>query len=226
MNKIVVLVEPENPRNIGFVARAMKCNNLTALRIVDSSRTEMDRDAYITGVSGAPILDSATFYPTLAEATENCIETVGFSRRSFNNEPIKLKLEDLSEQLPQEGEVALIFGRESQGLSAEELSFCTTLCTIPIKDTMSYNLGQAAAIALYEVAGKEQFTVKGNEKKFDRTTTVKEREVIYNYLRNNSAEKLWKNNNREVEFRRMINNMNLTKDELHFFLGVITSLNK
>ncbi len=224
MKPIIVLVEPENPRNIGFVARAMYCNELTDLRIVDPNVTEMNREAYITGVAGKVILDNATFYPTLAEATAECSETVGFSRRTFNDEPCKLELPDLLGELPTTGATAMIFGRESQGLNSEELSFCSMLCVIPIRATCSYNLGQAAAIAIYEIAGVGEYQT--NSEATEVAPAQKEKELVWEYLRNNSGERHFKRGEREIQLRKMVNRMNLNADELHFLLGLLTNLNK
>ena len=49
--------------------------------------------------------------------------------------------------------VALLFGSEKFGLSNEALSYCHQLITIPTRDEhASMNLGQAAAICLYELS--------------------------------------------------------------------------
>lgn len=227
MRKIIVLVEPENPRNIGFVARAMYCNDLTELRIVDPAITEMNREAYITGVAGSVVLDSAKFYPTLAEATADCHDTVGFSRRTFDNEPCKLELPNLMGELSDNSTCAFIFGRESQGLYAQELSFCSKLCVIPIKATTSYNLGQAAAIAIYEIAGKESYLGDAVEDSVtDEKPVAREKELLWEYLRNNSGEKHFQRGEREIQLRGMIEKMQLNQGELHFLLGLLSSLNK
>lgn len=227
MKKVIVLVEPENPRNIGFVARAMYCNELEELRIVDPNVTKMNREAYITGVAGSVVLDNANFYPSLAEATADCHETVGFSRRTFDNEPCKLELPNLMDELTHSSTCAFIFGRESQGLYAKELSFCSKLCVIPIKATTSYNLGQAAAIAIYEIAGKDSYAGEAIENVIEDSKPVaKEKELLWEYLRNNSGEKHFKRGERELQLRGMIEKMQLNQGELHFLLGLLSSLNR
>ncbi len=226
MKQIVVLVEPENPRNIGFVARAMYCNELTDLRIVDPTVSSMNREAFITGVAGKDILENAHFFTNLAEAVADCVETVGFSRRTYSNEPCKLELPGLKAELPLEGNTALIFGRESQGLYAEELSYCSKLCAIPIKAATSYNLGQAAAIALYEIAGKVQYNKIEKEDATEIKPVGREKQLIWEYLRNNSGDRHFKRGEREIQLRGMIEKMQLNQDELHFLLGLLSSLNK
>ena len=52
--------------------------------------------------------------------------------------------------------MALLFGSEKTGLSNDELSHCNWLLTIPMRNPagvrhVSMNLGQAAAVCLYEL---------------------------------------------------------------------------
>jgi tRNA/rRNA methyltransferase/tRNA (cytidine32/uridine32-2'-O)-methyltransferase len=44
-----------------------------------------------------------------------------------------------------------VFGRESKGLSSEELERCTVQCEIPVAGNMSLNLAQAVSVGLYEL---------------------------------------------------------------------------
>ena len=51
------------------------------------------------------------------------------------------------------GTVAVLFGSEKTGLSAEEMSHCQRLLTVPMhRGGVSMNLGQAGAVCLYELA--------------------------------------------------------------------------
>ena len=55
--------------------------------------------------------------------------------------------------------VALLFGSEKKGLSNEDLSYCHWLVHVPTRaEHQSMNLGQAAAVCLWELArGKRSF---------------------------------------------------------------------
>ena len=51
------------------------------------------------------------------------------------------------------GRIALVFGPEKHGLTREDLSYCHVLVEIPTDPRQpSMNLGQAAAVCLYELA--------------------------------------------------------------------------
>ena len=54
------------------------------------------------------------------------------------------------------GRVAVLFGSEKWGLSNEDLSYCHWLMRIPTRvEHRSMNLGQAAAVVMYELGGRK-----------------------------------------------------------------------
>ena len=55
----VVLVEPEHPHNVGFVARAMHCYALPELYIVYPKRDKVLDKSYHTAANSHYILDNA-----------------------------------------------------------------------------------------------------------------------------------------------------------------------
>lgn len=143
----VVLVDPENPLNIGFVARAMKGFGAEELVIAGSTRWKaMPEKAGVTGEAALDVLGAARFTPTLEEALKGCASAVAFSRR-----PSGVRREEV--ELPSapalHGKTALVFGRESSGLTAEESELCPLLARIPMREGFSLNLGQAVAVALF-----------------------------------------------------------------------------
>lgn len=147
----VVLVGPENPRNVGFAARAMLCFGVSDLTVVDVPWTAPPAEARKTGVAAPGILDRARVVPTLQAALRGCDAAVAFSRR-----PTVLRQAEFS--LPAapalSGRVALVFGRESNGLTREESALCPHLARIPCAEGVSLNLGQAVAIALFSLTAR------------------------------------------------------------------------
>ena len=59
----VVLVGPENPRNVGFAARAMLCFGASELVLVAAPWKSIPAEARKTGVAAPDILDAARFEP-------------------------------------------------------------------------------------------------------------------------------------------------------------------
>lgn len=145
----VVLVDPENPLNVGFAARAMKAFGAGDLVVVSSRWSAVPEQARVTGVSAPEVLDGARVTPSLEEALSGCDTAVAFSRR-----PSALRQQEFS--LPDapalSGTVALVFGRESAGLTRAESALCPYLARIPCRDGVSLNLGQAVSVALYALA--------------------------------------------------------------------------
>lgn len=150
----VVLVEPEIPENVGFVVRAMSCFGWTRLAIV-GKRPERDSAAYRTATMGKEILDACTVHDDLVSAFGEARTTIAFTRRPHQKGLIALPhLATSSGTL--DAPWALVFGRESIGLTSDEVMACDIACKIPtVHSTGSLNLGQAVAVALaglHEVA--------------------------------------------------------------------------
>ena len=150
----IVLVETSHPGNIGAAARAMKNMRLSRLELVaplDYPSAEASSRA-----SGADdLLARAGVHESLDEALEGCRLVIGTSARPRSvswpvlapHEAAELLLEE-SEQ----GEVALLFGREKSGLSNSELDRCHYLVHIPTNpDYSSLNLGAAVQVLSYEL---------------------------------------------------------------------------
>jgi tRNA (cytidine32/uridine32-2'-O)-methyltransferase len=149
-----VLVEPTHPGNIGAVARAMKTMGLTHLHLVNP-RCATDAEAIARAAGADDLLAAATVHRTLPEALAGCRLVVGTSARLRHLDWPQLDPRACGERLVAEagdGEVALILGRESSGLSNEELARCHFLAHIPTNPGFSsLNLAAAAQVFAYEV---------------------------------------------------------------------------
>ncbi len=150
----VVLVAPRNPLNIGAVARAMSNFGFQSLRLVNPYSPSYREARSAVGASG--ILAAAVRYKSVAEAVEDCTLVVGTTavRNRDLQHPVR-RPEYGARQIRRRlvsGNVALLFGSEKFGLSNDALSHCHWLIRIPTCDeNISMNLGQAAAVCLYEL---------------------------------------------------------------------------
>ena len=145
----IVLVGPENPRNVGFAARAMLAFGASELVLADAPWKSVPPEARKTGVAAPEILDAARFEPGLAEALRGCQTAVAFSRRPTVLRQNEFILPSAPPALGASGRTALVFGRESNGLTREESALCPHLARIPCRGGVSLNLGQAVAVALF-----------------------------------------------------------------------------
>lgn len=150
----IVLIQTSHPGNIGSAARAMKTMGLSELYLV-KPKVFPDDQAVAMSSNATDILDNATVVESLNDALIDCHLVVGTSARSERTlkwdilEPRKC-----SEQLVEKaskGKVAIIFGRESSGLTNDELAMCQHLVHIPTNpEYSSLNVASAVQIMSYE----------------------------------------------------------------------------
>lgn len=161
-NVTIVLVEPQNPGNVGMVCRAMKNMGLSGLRLVNPCRTDHP-EALKFAVAARDLLEGAVIFPTLKEALTDCPFSVATTRRHgkyrqeiFNPEEIAAKVAGVEGA----GRVALVFGREDSGLTTAEVTLCRWQATIPTASEFgSLNLAQAVLVFSYELFRKEAKTI-------------------------------------------------------------------
>jgi len=156
-NLQVVLVRPENPANIGQVARAMKNFGFLKLTMVGSTQ-HLAREAFTLGWHAKDILENAPTFDSLHDAVKNNALVVGMTRRNgrYRGEPLSiLKVADRMVEMMAEQEIALVFGNEKNGLSNEELSACHEMAAIPtVGDYQSLNLSHAVVVTLFTILNK------------------------------------------------------------------------
>src|ERR1700675_168716 len=165
-NLCVVLVGTRNPLNGGAVARAMSNFGAMELRAVRPYEKAW-REAK-SAVGAGELLAQAKEFPTLAEAVADCALVVGTT--AVGNREMKHPLRGLEEaarvigKRMETGRVAVLFGSEKWGLSNEDLSYCHWLMRIPTRvEHRSMNLGQAAAVVMYELVRRERITAEAAE---------------------------------------------------------------
>jgi tRNA (cytidine32/uridine32-2'-O)-methyltransferase len=149
-----VLVETTHPGNIGAVARAMKTMGLSRLELV-KPKSLPNAEALARASGADDLLKAATVHADLVDALRGCRLVIGSSARLRTLEWPLLEPADCAARLLAEaarGEVALMLGRESSGLSNDELARCHFLVRIPTDPGFSsLNVAAAAQIFSYEI---------------------------------------------------------------------------
>ena len=181
----VVLLEPEKPGNIGAIARSMRNFDLNDLWIINP-KTRIDGDARAYAMRGLQILESARIVQSLDEALKDIHVVVGTSsvaaRSSSNVSRVAITPKQLAERVSSaKGSIALVFGRESSGLTNQELDSCDFMVTIPAShDYNVLNVATAASIMFYEIfhrtkARQDELASEASKQRlliqFDRLTT-------------------------------------------------------
>lgn len=169
----VILVETSHPGNIGAVARAMKNMGASDLRLVNPRHfPSLEADARASGAGD--ILEAAQVFTDLPTALADARLVIGTSARERSLDwPVLDPRACAARLLPESVQhpVALVFGRESAGLSNSELGHCHALVHIPTSpDYSSLNLAMAVQVLLYEL---RMLALAGQEgMKADKTSAV------------------------------------------------------
>jgi len=150
----VVLVEPSHPGNIGGAARAMKTMGLADLALVNPKRFP-DPQAEWRAAGAQDVLDAATVYDSLAAALGDRQWVVGTGMLTRRIPwPMRNAADAAAEilALPPGSRVAIVFGRETSGLTNDELQQCNVHLQIPANPAYaSLNLAMAVQVVAYEL---------------------------------------------------------------------------
>jgi tRNA (cytidine32/uridine32-2'-O)-methyltransferase len=150
----IVLVNTSHTGNIGSVARAMKTMGLSNLYLVDPVSAP-DSKASALAAGATDVLANAKTVDTLEEAIADCGLVIGASARSRTWSWPMLDPRQCAKKLLDEApshQVALVFGRENNGLSNEELQLCQFHVCLPANpEYSSLNLAMAVQTLCYEI---------------------------------------------------------------------------
>ena len=151
----IVMVGITHAGNIGAVARVMKNMSLQNLTLVSSTDCGPETEAFARSSGAYDIVERASHPESLAHALEDTVMAVATSGRLGGKRVTAQPPEELVPVLMQhalEGPVACVFGRESRGLTNEELKLCTHHVIIPTDaEFASMNVAHAAAVMAYEI---------------------------------------------------------------------------
>ncbi len=158
-NLSIVLVEPQSPGNIGMVCRAMANFGLCDLRLVNPCQY-LHPEARKFAVAAAHLLGQARVFADLPAAIADLHLAVATTRRSGR---LRGELLDIAEvpalrrELPPDGRMGLVFGREDAGLTSDEVAQCSHAATIATSaEVGSINLSQAVLLFVHELARQPQ----------------------------------------------------------------------
>lgn len=172
-NVAVVMVGTTLPANIGSAARAMKTSGLERLILVDP-KSPIDETSYAHAKGGGAILDNAQTAPSLEAALADAHVVFAASGRLRHlprpvvspRQAAALMEDIVARQSPENlasgafPKFAFLFGRESSGLTNEELSFAhyhVQICANP--EYASLNVAGSVQVVgsfLYDYFAKKE----------------------------------------------------------------------
>lgn len=264
----IVMVQTSHPGNIGAAARAIKTMGLSRLTLV-APKIFPDEQATAMASGADDILQQARVVPDLLSAVQDCHYVIGTSARSQRSLAVPLfdaracadfivqsygtyakhaALQTASNTGKKPSfKVAIVFGRESTGLTNDELDFCQYLVHIPTNPAYnSLNIASAVQIMSYECAlAARQYTVHSandtvdNGQRYhkdsqeldvdDPIVDMQAMEAFYQHLESTliAIRYLDPDNPRYLlrRLRRLFGRVHLSKTEMNILRGILAAVN-
>ena len=228
----IVLVNTSHTGNIGSTARAMKTMGLSDLYLVDPVSAPDGKSSALAAGAG-DVLANATIVSDLSEAVKDCSLIVWTSARSRTLPWPMLTPRECGVKMVQEGQkgpVALVFGRENNGLSNEELQLCHFHVCIPANpEYSSLNLAAAVQTLCYEIRMGYLNLDSYPDMESDYPLS-EDLERFYVHLENTLTETgfIVKNHPGVVmtKLRRLVNRARPESQELNILRGILSAIDK
>jgi tRNA/rRNA methyltransferase len=152
---IVVLVEPQLGENIGAAARAMGNFGLKRLRLVNPRQGWPNAKATVMAAGAGAILEGVQLFDTLEAAIADCTMVLAATARAHDQAKPVVGADEAARLIATDiaggEEVAILFGRERNGLENDEIALADRIITLPVNPAFaSLNLAQAVVIVGYE----------------------------------------------------------------------------
>lgn len=220
------------PENIGSVARGMKNMGLHELILINPTPYK-NLEAYALAHKSKDIIDKALVYDSLKEALGSFVFVIGTTQRIRGRRYPLYTPREIAEEIKKIGsnrKIALVFGRESKGLSNEELRCCNMVSTIPtaVKQP-SVNVAQAVMIYCYELYQRIQDVETIEDFHWD---LAENREIEYMYQHLESCLKAIKFHPRVDRkdfidrFRRVLGRIKLERRDVKLFHKLFSEIER
>ena len=161
MDIIFVLVEPEEPENVGAAARAMHTMGYDTLRLVRPKAGYLGEKALALAHGSQHVLQQAQVYEELGDAIADCDLACATTARHRYEKHHYTSVRELPAYLQAKGEwlhrIAIVFGGERSGLSSTDIETCDVLTTVP-QHQLQPSLNLAQAVMVYSFALSAQQT--------------------------------------------------------------------
>jgi len=207
----IILVEPENEGNIGAVIRVMKNFDMEQLIVINPKVDVHSNIVKARAMHGRDLIQKIISLPNLSELPkfDYLIGTTAKPSGDYKVLRICVTPKELVENLKGfVGNIGILFGRESTGLTNEELEISDSCVYIPTAENYStLNLSHACCIILYELYKLKQISPPVSYREaniIEKQTMLSFFELILNHLNKN-----WTrfNEKRKNDARRIFRNI-------------------
>jgi len=241
----IVLVQPEHSGNIGAIARVMENFDFKKLVIFNPIEKVEEILSYETqgfAMHGKDILFNAEIvdvknqknhmpeFKQFMKRFDYIIATTAQGKTYSNIRRLAIFPEDLNLPISVKPlKIAILFGKESRGLTNEEISLADILLRIPTSNNYSaLNLSHACGIILYELFKKINILSIGRGVSPVLIADKKDRSILLSMIEK-IIEKLkirtHKKENVFFAFRNIFGRSLMSKKELSLILGLFSKVN-
>lgn len=233
-NVRIVLSHTSHPGNIGATARAMKTMGLSQLYLVNP-KSFPDNEADARASNARDILEAAHVCASLEEAIGDTFLVAALTARSRDLPHPTCNARQAAAELIQHAHhrpVALLFGRESVGLTSEEISHCQLTVQIPANPVYSsLNLAAAVQIMAYELRMvlEEADVAHKPDTHLPEPASLHEIEGLHNHLEQVMIQSGFLDPTQPKRLmrrmRRLFARTRLEKEEVNILRGLLTAVN-
>lgn len=227
-NLSIVLVRTKTPGNIGAVCRCMMNMDLSQLILVRPPQ-DMEGEALKLAAGAGEILKNAKTFSTLREAIADhhlVIGTSSHSGRHRKNITTPRRMAEEILPLLEKNKIAVVFGREVNGLDRNDLALCQELVAIPSSHAFpSLNLSHAVMVIAYELFLASLDTVPASDRR--ELAPSRDLEAFYRQLQETLQDTGFLNpkNAEHMMFslRQLFGRARLDSREVSILRGILTS---
>jgi len=240
INISVILIEPENPGNTGAICRAMKNFDFRNLVLVgpkfDTDSEELKNRAkwandIVERMEIIPKYDVKAL-KKIRKRYDYLIATTAKLGRDYNIlrspiTPVQLAERLSGLKLKKDANIAIVMGRESSGLTNEELDSMDFAVTIPTsKKYGTMNISHATTIILYEIFKK--INEENIVSHINPITEPEKRQLMK--LLDESMDTMGflnedKKDTQRIVWKKMVNKSFLSKREAYALMGFFKKIN-
>jgi tRNA/rRNA methyltransferase len=245
LNFTVILFQPEHAANIGSIARIMKNFNFDKLVVFNPIEDiEVIRSHYTQGFAmhGKDVLlnaqiielesqnDYLTKCKEFMQQFDLIIASTAKGKHYKNVRRLAIFPKDLQLPISENPiKVAIVFGKESRGLTNEEIELADVLIRIPSSDEYpTLNLSHACGIILYEIYNKIHKLSLGRGTKPVLLASRIDKQILYEMVKstvNSLKIRPYTAENVLFAFKNVFERAIVSKKELNLILGIFSKLN-
>jgi TrmH family RNA methyltransferase len=242
----VILSQPESAGNVGSIARVMKnfdFNDLVIFNPIEKKKAILSKKTQGFAMHGKDILFNAKIIQSKSQKEhlkdfkryldnfDLVIGTTAKGARYTNIKRLAIFPEGLEiPKVQNTMKIALLFGKESRGLTNEEMELVDVPLRIPTSNEYpTMNLSHACAIILYELFKKLSSIEIGRGKHPVLVANKKNRQILYDKIESVISiikVRNYKQNRTINAFKNVFERAFMSKKELSLILGVFSKLEK